>query len=239
MDEITKGISFMAEFIILTLDDKPEDNFRKVAEKGIRTFVVEKANKSIGLHSTILDLQGQSLDNAIMKGVAPITSDVSYIRILNTRDILSSVNHVVVFTILVVVRQDKIRSIAKHSNIKGTWVWLDIAREDESLKIESAKLVNNLYNPTIVMERLYGDEMDYILKAVEQIRMEVLFTDILFSFMNETFTMKEFEEAYNALNGKEVTNMKKKWANKFLDTGEMSEGLAHRPAKLYRFKGSN
>lgn len=240
----TKTMKFEAEFVILTVDDKPEDNFRKVAEKGIRLFIVEKPNKNVGLYSTEIDITASDIYEAIQIGLQDITKDATHVEILKIKDKIdrdvecTDTVHTIKFTVLVIVRQSSLRSIVKNSKLRGTWVWVDTERDIDSLSITKAKLVNNLYNPTVVLDSLDGTEFETVMETVEYVRKELYFSNILFYFMNETFTLKEFEESFNTLNGKEVTNMKKKWANKFKDTGEMSEGLAHRPAKLYSFNGA-
>lgn len=235
------NIRFFAEFIILSLDDKPEDNFRKVAEKEIRLFVVEKPiEKMYSLYGGVLDISGRSVDDAIKcklhelnSGLADADADV-HTEILNVSDKIINKEHTIKFTVLTVIRKNCAKLLNRNTSVQGYWVWVDIVRDTESSSIVSAKLKNNLYNPTIVIDRLYESGLEKMLQAVERIRADLYFSDILFKFMCETFTLKEFEESFNTLNGREVTNIKKKWAYKFIDTGMTSEGLAHRPAKIYR-----
>ena len=56
MEDTSKTLKLVNEYIVLTLGSKPEVNFRKVAEKGIRVFISEyKENKETGIVEYVLD----------------------------------------------------------------------------------------------------------------------------------------------------------------------------------------
>lgn len=243
MEHTSKTLELVNEYIVVTLGNKPEVNFRKVAEKGIRVFISEyPENKEAGLVESVLDTS-KNLDSAIKDDIENIFGIKDfYFEIIGMIDSTFSCDigvqvptRCLKLQTLVIVRQDHSAELALNKKVVGSWVWLNIIRDDEGTPL-SEQLANKPDNPTIVLNKLCNDHLDEIMKAVEWVRHKLYFTDLVFSFLPECFTLKEFEEAFNALNGKEATTIKKKWISKVEETGQMSNGLAHRPAKLYRFK---
>lgn len=229
------SFKFKAEFIIMTLGDKPEDNFRKVAEKGIQVFIVENGDRNYGLYSETLNISEQSIESAIKEALFKLGNNNIYTEILNIRDEIISNEHIIKFTVLAIIRKgySEFYRASNNLNIRGCWVWVEEGVQSGLIDTKVV-LKNKINNPTITLNALHSDGIEKIAKAIKRIRADLYFSDILFQFMPENFTLKEFEESFNTLNGKEVTNIKKKWAYKFVDTGATSEGLAHRPAKIYR-----
>lgn len=240
-----KALHLVNEYIVLTLGNKPEVNFRKVAEKGIRAFISEYSeNRETGLVESVLDTS-VGMDEAIKSDIKRIFGvEDFYYEIIGIID--SSMSKDIGVTVptrclklqtLVVIRQSDSVSLMMNLNkqIKGAWVWLNIDRDADGTPL-AMRLANKPDNPTVTIDKLCNRQMDEIYKAVEWIRHKLYFTNIVFSFLPEDFTLKEFEEAFNALNGHEATTIKKKWIDKVEDTGKTSSGLAHRPAKLYRLK---
>lgn len=243
MEDTSKTLKLVNEYIVLTLGSKPEVNFRKVAEKGIRVFISEyKENKETGLVESVLDTS-ENLDSAIRKDIERIFGvDDFYFEIIGMLDSYMNCDigirvptRCLKLQTLVIIRQNNAAKLALNAEVKGSWAWLNIIRDDEGTPLEE-ELANKPDNPTLVISELCNSHMEEVMKAVEWVRHKLYFTNLVFSFLPESFTLKEFEEAFNTLNGHEATTIKKKWISKVEETGEMSNGLAHRPAKLYRLK---
>lgn len=196
-------------------------------------FIVESLNnKGIGLLES--DLSLNDINKSIKENIESLlgTSEFhsEFIQIGNCE----STGRLKI-TSLVVLNTVEARKFTKSKRHKGAWTWVAYDL-DENQEIKSIKLTDKVDEPSIVIDTLQENQMDTIKKTIEFIRAHLNHSDIAFKFMTNKFTLKELEESFNALNLKDVTNIKKKWAYKIEETGEMSEGLAHRPAKLYRLK---
>lgn len=231
------GFSINYEFIVIALGNKPEENFRKVAEKGIRAYIVEYADeKNAGFCMSESSSNKPYMDDIKDKVREALGIENFYFDVIGVKSIHKDNTQIgITMQVMVIIRQNETNLVNKDQRYKGNWVWVTVERDME-LVPKSIKLVDNPDKPKVYIDSLFEDQIKDLLKAVEHVRYALEFTNIAFEFMPKLFTLKEFEEVYNALNAREVTNMKKKWAYKFEDSGRMSNGLAHRPAKLYKLK---
>lgn len=92
------------------------------------------------------------------------------------------------------------------------------------MNVESQELLNDLAY----------DHKSIISDAVDRIKGKLLYTDIGFNFVGETFTVRELEDTFEALNEYKIPGFRRLISNKIIGTGEMSRGNAFRPAEVYR-----
>lgn len=89
------------------------------------------------------------------------------------------------------------------------------------------------------LPKLAYDHADIIRYAHERLKAKLTYTNAIYAFLPERFTLTELQSAYEAILGRELD--KRNFRKKFLGLGlihqtdEMNRGGAHRPARLYRF----
>jgi 8-oxo-dGTP diphosphatase len=104
---------------------------------------------------------------------------------------------------------------------------------DKAYSVVSFFPVNNL--PPIAY-----DHKDIIAYAHQRLIAKLTYTNAVYAFLPERFTLGELQSAYEAIFGHELD--KRNFRKKFLglglseETDEMKREGAHRPARLHRFK---
>lgn len=105
---------------------------------------------------------------------------------------------------------------------------------------KDAETENPQFFPVKSLPELAYDHKDIIHMAHKRLKSKISYTNIVFALLQKNFTYTELQKSYEAIFGYELDkrNFRKKFASLDLveETGKMSEGQAHRPAKLYRFK---
>jgi hypothetical protein len=81
------------------------------------------------------------------------------------------------------------------------------------------------------------DHAKIILYALERLRNKIEWTAIVFSLMPSLFTMRELQQVYEVILGRELLDMqfRRDMERKVLPTNEMRTNVGHRPARLYRY----
>lgn len=77
-----------------------------------------------------------------------------------------------------------------------------------------------------------------LMSAFERLRNKVNYTDIVFNMMGDTFTLKELQHVYEAIENKKLLDaaFRRIIAGKVEETNEVLTGLGCRPSKIYRYK---
>ncbi len=95
--------------------------------------------------------------------------------------------------------------------------------------------VNNL-------PKLAYDHADIIRYAHDRLKAKLTYTNAVYAFLPQKFTLTELQTAYEAVLGRELDkrNFRKKFLslNLIHETDEMKREGAHRPARLYKFNSS-
>lgn len=74
--------------------------------------------------------------------------------------------------------------------------------------------------------------LDY---GIDRLRNKVEYTPIAFNLLPRLFTVKELQNVYEAIMGREILNFRRKMAEMIIETDEKIEGKAFRPAKVFKF----
>ena len=74
--------------------------------------------------------------------------------------------------------------------------------------------------------------LDY---AVDRIRNKAEYTQIALNLLPRLFTVKELQNVYEAIMGREILNFRRKMGNMIIETDEIIEGKPYRPAKMFKF----
>lgn len=162
------------------------------------------------------------------------------------------------------ISKDRI-NFNKDSSAKETkWFWVEknlIKSEDEEkyiirkylLKFEAEEIKAN-YEVTEKIEKsilrrkdisykhldhsaeeLAFDHYKIIDYAIDRIRNKVEYTPIALNLLPRLFTVKELQNVYEAIMGREILNFRRKMENMIIETNETIEGKPFRPAKVFKF----
>jgi ADP-ribose pyrophosphatase YjhB (NUDIX family) len=123
---------------------------------------------------------------------------------------------------------------------------LQLISEDETIKIayeikETIKrnmLREKTEEYTLLSEStdsLAFDHCKMIDWAIERLRNKAEYTPIVFNLLPKLFTVKELQNLYEAILGREILNFKRKMGDMIVETEEREEGVPHKPAQYYRF----
>lgn len=74
--------------------------------------------------------------------------------------------------------------------------------------------------------------LDY---GIDRLRNKVEYTPIAFNLLPRLFTVKELQNVYEAIMGREILNFRRKMGEMIIETDEKIEGKAFRPAKVFKF----
>ncbi|QAA31988.1 NUDIX hydrolase [Clostridium manihotivorum] len=84
-------------------------------------------------------------------------------------------------------------------------------------------------------EILAFDHYKIIDYAIDRLRNKVEYTPIAFNLLPRLFTVKELQNVYEAIMGREILNFRRKMDDMIIETDEKIEGKPFRPAKVFKF----
>ena len=96
-------------------------------------------------------------------------------------------------------------------------------------KVNSYKLLNSS------TEELAFDHYKILDYGIDRLRNKVEYTPIAFNLLPRLFTVKELQNVYEAIMGREILNFRRKMGEMIIETDEKIEGKAFRPAKVFKF----
>ncbi|WP_160671536.1 NUDIX domain-containing protein [Clostridium sp. C8-1-8] len=105
------------------------------------------------------------------------------------------------------------------------------------------KVDSNVYRKKEVMYKLLEesneilafDHYKIIDYAIDRLRNKVEYTPIAFNLLPRLFTVKELQNVYEAIMGREILNFRRKMEDMIIETDEKIEGKPFRPAKVFKF----
>lgn len=84
-------------------------------------------------------------------------------------------------------------------------------------------------------EELAFDHYKILDYAIDRLRNKVEYTPIAFNLLPRIFTVKELQNVYEAIMGREILNFRRKMGDMIIETDEKLEGRPFRPAKMFKF----
>lgn len=84
-------------------------------------------------------------------------------------------------------------------------------------------------------EELAFDHYKIIDYAVDRVRNKIEYTPIALNLLPRLFTVKELQNVYEAIMGREILNFRRKMDEMIIETDEKIEGKPFRPAKVFKF----
>lgn len=106
--------------------------------------------------------------------------------------------------------------------------------EEISKDLINNKKVSYEYND-VSNDMLSFDHYKIIDYGIDRIRNKVEYTSIAFNLLPRLFTVKELQNVYEAIIGREILNFRRKMGDMIIETDEVIEGKPFRPAKVFRF----
>ncbi|EPY2272405.1 NUDIX hydrolase [Clostridium sporogenes] len=104
-----------------------------------------------------------------------------------------------------------------------------IGRDIFRRKEISYRLLNNS------TEELVFDHYKILDYGIDRLRNKVEYTPIAFNLLPRVFTVKELQNVYEAIMGREILNFRRKMGEMIIETDEKIEGRPFRPAKVFKF----
>ena len=86
-----------------------------------------------------------------------------------------------------------------------------------------------------INDELAFDHYKIIDYAVDRIRNKIEYTPIALNLLPRLFTVKELQNVYEAIMGREILNFRRKMEDMIIETDEKIEGKPFRPAKVFKF----
>ena len=84
-------------------------------------------------------------------------------------------------------------------------------------------------------EELAFDHYKILDYGIDRLRNKVEYTPIAFNLLPRVFTVKELQNVYEAIMGREILNFRRKMGEMIIETDEKIEGIPFRPAKVFKF----
>jgi len=84
-------------------------------------------------------------------------------------------------------------------------------------------------------EELAFDHYKILDCGIDRLRNKVEYTPIAFNLLPRLFTVKELQNVYEAIMGREILNFRRKMGEMIIETDEKIEGKPFRPAAVFKF----
>ncbi|MGY0373369.1 NUDIX hydrolase [Clostridium sp. JNZ J1-5] len=84
-------------------------------------------------------------------------------------------------------------------------------------------------------EELAFDHYKILDYGINRLRNKIEYTPIAFNLLPRVFTVKELQNVYEGIMGREILNFRRKMGEMIIETDEKIEGKPFRPAKVFKF----
>lgn len=217
--------SVAVDTVILRVKDIAERDSKHLVPKMVQVLLVRKqGNEKWQLPGTIVRLGETSIDAIGRKLGAGVIENGTFEQLYTVDNNIDrdERGHVISIVYLDMLKPDSDLEGLTLEGYEAQWFW--VSGDRCFMNVESQELLNDLAY----------DHKSIISDAVDRIKGKLLYTDIGFNFVGETFTVRELEDTFEALNEYKIPGFRRLISNKIIGTGEMSRGNAFRPAEVYR-----
>lgn len=227
--------SVAVDTVILKTVDIDESNNRNNVRKGLQVLLVRNdSDDKWKLPGAIMRLNETPNDviSRIIQDKAHIR-DVYFEQLYTVADDLyrDPRGRVISMVYLGVAKEDAEIDISKDYVNKSKWFW--IVKDNNEYNFIDTDDINTCH------KELLFDHTKIVNDACERIKGKLMYTDIGFKFLNDTFTIKDLENVFIAIMNKNIPGFRRIMSPKIEETGEFSKGKAHRPAALYKQKSKS
>ena len=105
----------------------------------------------------------------------------------------------------------------------------------EKVEKNILKRKNEIYNNILGKDELAFDHYKILDYAIDRIRNKVEYTPIALNLLPRLITVKELQNVYEAIMGREILNFRRKMGDMIIETDEIIEGKPFRPAKMFKY----
>ena len=98
------------------------------------------------------------------------------------------------------------------------------------------KLFDEISGEELKMTELAFDHANIINTAISRIRGKLFYSNIGFEFESEEFTVGSLQGTFETILQRKIDNFKRTMQSRIEETGGVEDGMAYRPAKLYKIK---
>lgn len=233
-------ISVATDIVVLTTDDKPLGNNRKVAEKGLQILLAKRDEDPhkdywalpagfVNVHESLIDCAKRKLrekvglENIFMEQLYTYGDDAE-------RD---ERGRVISVAYIALAPKEEITLNSEQASKESEWFWVEPSTNE--WRADTLKFIS-VSDPSIEVEHLAFDHRAIIADALNRIKNKIMYTDIAFNLVNKQFTVKELQTVYELLLGREVQAFRRVMSDKIVETDNWTDGKAHRPARLFKQK---
>ena len=217
--------SVAVDTVILRVKDIAERDGKRLVPKMVQVLLVRKhGSEKWQLPGTIVRLGETSMDAIERKLGAGVVENGAFEQLYTVDNNIDrdERGHVISIVYLDMLKPN---SDSKGLDLEGydvQWFW--VSRDRYFMNVASQE----------ILDGLAYDHKSIISDAIDRIKGKLLYTDIGFNFVGETFTVRELEDTFEALNEYKIPGFRRLISDRITGTGEMSKGNAFRPAEVYR-----
>lgn len=217
--------SVAVDTVILRVKDIAERDGKRLVPKMVQVLLVRKqGSEKWQLPGTIVRLGETSMDAIERKLGTEVVENGAFEQLYTVDNNIDrdERGHVISIVYLDMLKPN---SNSKGLDLEGydvQWFW--VSRDRYFMNVASQE----------ILDELAYDHKSIISDAIDRIKGKLLYTDIGFNFVGETFTVRELEDTFEALNEYKIPGFRRLISDRITGTGEMSKGNAFRPAEVYR-----
>ena len=217
--------SVAVDTVILRVKDIAERDGKRLVPKMVQVLLVRKqGGEKWQLPGTIVRLGETSMDAIERKLGAEVVENGAFEQLYTVDNNIDrdERGHVISIVYLDMLKPN---SDSKGLDLEGydvQWFW--VSRDRYFMNVASQEII----------DELAYDHKSIINDAIDRIKGKLLYTDIGFNFVGETFTVRELEYTFEALNEYKIPGFRRLISDRITGTGEMSKGNAFRPAEVYK-----
>lgn len=231
------------DIVILTTENRENQNERKVPTKGLQILLIKRDSEPFNgkwtLPGGFVDSE-KSLKSCVEEklkqktGISTLYKEQLYTYgddvYRDPRD------RVITIAYIALTSKDKTHIENCHGDKETDWFWVNTTRNIRG-EVIGVSFTRN--NQTELVDELGFDHNNIVIDAINRISNKIMYTDIGFHLVEDEFTIKELQMAYEAVTEREISGFRRIIEDKIVETGKITTDVrdkpdAHRPAKLYR-----
>lgn len=222
--------SIAVDTVILRTCDVCDAGKRQVSAKQLQVLLVKKNNENLWhLPGTIMRL-GETSKAAIARVIDDKSmNDITFEQLYTVDNNLErdERGHIISIVYIGMYHNEDANSKVEIAGdeYESQWFWVN---KDGTFISTDDKV------PYEVLTELMYDHVNIINDTITRLKGKLLYTDVGFNFVGYVFTIRELENTFVAINQRQIPGFRRIIANKIEGTGIMSDGMAYRPAELYR-----
>ena len=225
--------SVAIDTVLIRTSDIVEPTKKQTGYKQMQVLLISKkdenSNRQWHLPGTILRL-GETPKDAIDRIINEKTkaNEVYYEQLYTVADNpeRDERGHIISIVYIGLVNSKTEVSLPDDSEYEARWFWVDKADADGIRRLSGDVDIKDI-------DLLY-DHNHILSDTIDRLKGKLMYTNIGFRLMDKTFTIKELENSFEAINERIIPGFRRYIANKIEGTGIMSSGNYYRPAELFK-----